>query len=57
MYKYVDNYATADYSNSVELLMKPPQPSKGSKTRVEVSWAIPRHPTAEEKEERRKEFR
>jgi hypothetical protein len=57
MYKYVDNYATADYANSVELLMKPPQPPKGSKTRVEVRRAIPRHPTAEDKEARRKEFR
>ncbi|XP_052087168.1 uncharacterized protein LOC127724285 [Mytilus californianus] len=57
MFKYVDNYATHDYSNSVELLMKHPQPPPPSRTRVEVKrQVVQRHP-AEEKEERRMNFR
>lgn len=57
MSKYVDNYATHDYSNSVELLMRHPQPPLPSKTRTEVKrQVVQRHP-AEEKEERRMNFR
>lgn len=58
MYKYVDHFATHDYSNSVGQLMVHPQPPKGSRSKVEVTQSnIPRYPTVEEKEERRREFR
>ncbi|KAL3882965.1 hypothetical protein ACJMK2_029266 [Sinanodonta woodiana] len=57
VYKYVDPYAKHDYSNSVELLLKPKPPEKQS-VAVETRPTLrPTQVTDEEKQAARREYR